>query len=268
MSLESIAKSIGIDWTKTEISIGQAALYFEFEITPADFLRFAHQDFNSGDKKGLINGLTNAKRAIDCQIDKFLSCIGYTPNLELPPNAKEYIKRRIVLKSRTDFPQKLRLLYALDVAPIGLISKIRGLRNLLEHEYKLPSEHEVTEGLEIATLFIGTVNNILNSFVSEFFIGNPSNMYQENREDGSFANVISVRYEQGKTPFFEIQGIANKKYFEELEISKTDHQYLELLRLSIALTTNGNVENALYDFLQTINCSIPEQKTRVNVTLS
>ncbi len=264
MSLERIAKSVGIDWTKTEIHIGKTVLDFEFEITPADFLRFAHQDFNSGDKKGLVNGLTNAKRAIDCQIDKFFACIGYEPNTELPQNAKEYIKRRIIPNSRADFSQKLRLLYALDVAPLGLISKIRGLRNLLEHEYKLPSENEVTEGLEIATLFIGAVNNVLNSFVNELVIGNLSNMY---REDGRFANVIYVFYKQ-ENASFEIRGIADKNYRENFEISKTHHQYLELLRLNIAvISTNGYIESALYDFLQTINCSIPEQKIRVNVAL-
>ena len=93
MSLETLAKTIGIDWTNTYFDFFSGRrLDFEFDLNPGDFLQFTHQDFHSGDKRGLINTLANAKRAIDCQVDKFCACIGYQPKSELPQNAKNYIK--------------------------------------------------------------------------------------------------------------------------------------------------------------------------------
>ena len=41
-----------------------------FNISPKDFLRFAKEDLKERDERGLINSITNSKRAIDCQIDE------------------------------------------------------------------------------------------------------------------------------------------------------------------------------------------------------
>src|SRR5262245_56669507 len=138
MSLEALAETVGIDWTSTYFDFGSGTrLDFEFDLNPGDFLRFAQQDFYSRDKQGLVNTLTNAKRAIDCQVDKFCVCIGYQPKSELPQNVKDYIKPHTNPNVRADVPQRLRLLHALDVAPPSLISKTRTIRNILEHEYQL-----------------------------------------------------------------------------------------------------------------------------------
>ena len=152
----------------------------------------------------------------------------------------------------------------MDVAPASLISKTRTIRNILEHEYKLLTEEEVIDAVEPATLFIGTVNNVLNSFTEWFIIGNPPSMYTE---DGRIVNAIGVGYEDGDgNHHFEVTGIADQKRAEGRKISKLDYQYLELLRLAVAVSVKGNVESALFDLLQSINCSIPEHMVRTNLS--
>ena len=55
---------------------GTGLNFDEFDITPRDFLRYAKDDFQSQSEAGLINALSNAKRAIDCQIDTAIRSMG------------------------------------------------------------------------------------------------------------------------------------------------------------------------------------------------
>lgn len=261
MSLEDIIKAVGIDWTDTFISwSGGVDLDFEFDITPADFLRFANQDFQNKDERGITNAVTNAKRSIDCQVDRFLACLGYEPNTDLPQNVKDYIKHHSTLKEGVGIPQRLKLLRALEVAPSNLISRTRRIRHLLEHQYKLPTKTKASEAIEIATLFIGTLNNVLHTFIDGFDIGDEENIPQDDyslRE-----NVVRVL---SNGSYFKIVGRVKRQIIGECKISNTENQYLELLRLNIAIGIGGNVEDALFDLLKTINCDIP--KNMVKVTL-
>jgi len=261
-SLEKIVKAVGIDWTNTFINwSGGVALECDFDISPTDFLRFANQDFQNKDKRGIINAITNAKRAIDCQVDTLLACIGYSPNTKLPQNVMDYIKRHSLSDEHVDTSQKLKLIRTLEVAPSNLISKIRGIRNLLEHEYKLPTEAQANEALELATLFVGSVNNVLNTFVDGFYISSEEGIF-EIINPRSWENVLSVIVHRG---YFDIAGKAKHKEIQKVRISKTKKQYLELIRLNIAISIGGNVEDALYDLLQTINCNIPQNMVKVTL---
>jgi hypothetical protein len=262
MSLENITKAIGIDWTNTFIHWSPGVRYeCDFDISPSDFLRFANQDFQNKDKRGIINAVTNAKRAIDCQVDTLLVCIGYGTNTKrLPSNVTDYIKRRSLSNESADVTQRLKLIRALEAAPSNLISKIRGIRNLLEHEYRLPTDAQANEAIELATLFVGSLSNVINTFLEGFDICNEEDMFQ--RDYRLWDNLLKVIFREG---YFEIIGKANRLEVGRMRISKTENQYLELLRLNIAIGINGNVEDALYDLLKSINCDIP--KNMVKVTL-
>lgn len=257
MSLENITKAVGIDWTRTFIYRDSGSpLNFDFDITPDDFLGFANQDFQSKDKRGIVNAITNAKRSIDCQTDKFLAGIGYEPKADLPQNVRDYIEQHSTSNECVDIRSRLKLLRALDVAPLNLISKIRRIRNLLEHQYKLPTETQVAEAIELATLFRGTVNDVIHNFADRFHIGNEENMFG----DGGMGSLLVVDFVDGH---FEV--IASRQEIKKIQISKTEKQYLELLRLNIAVSIGGNIESALYDLLQTINCNIPQNKVKVKL---
>lgn len=44
----------------------------KFDVTPHEYLEFMEEDLKGEDKRNLINALSNAKRALDCQIESLL----------------------------------------------------------------------------------------------------------------------------------------------------------------------------------------------------
>ena len=165
MTFKELAEKPKIDWCNTiiERSIGTLDSH-HFQIASRDFLMFSNEDFKSGGVRGLVNALTNAKRAIDCQTDTVLKSFGYDPTEPFNEIVSKYIRQYQVKFGKLDTILKLKLLQSLDVAPSVLVSTIRNLRNLLEHQYLLPKENEVREALELANLFIGATDNALRCF--------------------------------------------------------------------------------------------------------
>lgn len=112
-----------------------------FEISANDFLIFAKSDFKDNDEKGLVNALSNAKRAISNRMDELikLSCL-----------------QKISSKKRWSVPTKMDKLSATGIfVPRLLQRKITSIRNLLEHEYIRPNDsQEVEDVIEIAELFL------------------------------------------------------------------------------------------------------------------
>jgi len=131
MILELIQKKLKIDFSKTVIEKdGAGSISSEFDILPRDFLRFAKSDFKTHELKGNVNALTNAKRAIDCQIDSAFAMFGISYD-KIPEISQNLVDLEDFENS--DIAYKLKLVKALDFAPSGLISKARLLRNKLEH---------------------------------------------------------------------------------------------------------------------------------------
>jgi hypothetical protein len=163
-TLELIKDRLKLDFTSTIIERdtgcgGES----DFELKPRDFLRLAKTDFKTNSEGGLINALTNAKRAIDCQIDTAFNMFGISYD-KISNSSEELVG--LVLDGTIDLPYKLKLVKALDFAPSGVISNIRKLRNKLEHYYKRPDKEEVDAAIELAELFILSVENRIR-FIEE-----------------------------------------------------------------------------------------------------
>jgi hypothetical protein len=267
MSFASIVKKTGIDWTNTYLTWG-GSFYFEckFDITPDDFLKFAKQDLQNKVERGIINAITNAKRAIDCQVDTLLSSIGYKPNTDLPQNVKDYIKKHSSYNEIVNITERIKLVSCLEAAPSKVISKIRGIRNLLEHEYSLPTIEQAYEAIELATLFIGTINNVLHTFIDGFEISSEEKKFEG--DSRLWKNVMYVAYYDNDN-YFQLGTTDKVKQYKQRPdlILKTETQYLELIRLNIAIGTNGNIEDAFYDLIQTIKCDIPKNKIKVTIVI-
>ena len=67
-----------------------------------------------------------------------------------------------------DVPIKLKIIHALNLAPSILISKTRTFRNKLEHFYKKPTIDEAKEALDVADLFIRSVEGKFKILTNEF----------------------------------------------------------------------------------------------------
>jgi hypothetical protein len=114
---------------------GFDSLKHKVPITPAKYLSFAEKDLRLGGPRGLVNGLSNAKRAIDCQVFSLLSTLGLSTN--------------------GGFPTRLERLSALGLTAPRILRNVVRLRNVLEHEYYLPKEQEVQDAIDVASLFLG-----------------------------------------------------------------------------------------------------------------
>lgn len=119
-----------------------------FDLTASSFLKFAELDLQSELPHKFVNALSNAKRAIDCQIECILATIG----IKLPD---------------IDFPEKLNILNEIGLMSPALLQKINRERNLLEHEFVNPTPEKVSDALDVATLFISYTNAKMQKFRDE-----------------------------------------------------------------------------------------------------
>jgi hypothetical protein len=119
-----------------------------FEIQPKEFLGFAEKELSEGnDDRHLVNSLSNIKRAIDCQIDLVIY------NHMMSKKAK---------KERWNFPEKMGYLQDVGIIAPRILKKINEKRNLLEHEYKKPTQEQVEDALDVATLFIHYISPLIS----------------------------------------------------------------------------------------------------------
>ncbi|MGI9650930.1 hypothetical protein [Chryseobacterium sp. RLHN22] len=119
-TLLQFIKDVKLDFTQTFFSelSGSELMYTNYEITPKDFLRFAKQDFLENDTRGIINSLTNSKRAIDCQVEEVLTTLSLNTGQE-----NKYIKDFInKINKDSDIQYNLKIIHSLNLAPTLLIS--------------------------------------------------------------------------------------------------------------------------------------------------
>lgn len=135
MDVETFVRSRASTWRKPTIDPKSfESLKMKTPISAAQYLEFSEKDLRLGGKRGLVNALTNAKRAIDCQVACFLGALG--------------------LNSAGTFPSKVASLLSLGVVAPRILNKIVRLRNMLEHEFQLPKKAEVEDAVDVATLFL------------------------------------------------------------------------------------------------------------------
>ena len=124
-NLKTLVATLGIDSDRAVILPNSGDyLRHNFEVNPEDFLEQAEEDYENGGNAALLNSITNAKRAIRSQIDEALYYLGFDPH-------KMRIQRMVELLREVG-----------DVAP-RILRKVDDTRNLLEHEYKMPTIQEV-----------------------------------------------------------------------------------------------------------------------------
>ncbi len=94
-----------------------------YDISAEEFLDFAQNAISSETKEGIVNAVSNLKRALDCEMDMFFESINI---------------KRIFDKKNLKFENKTKFLADIGLFPIRTINKLNFMRNKLEHEYKIP----------------------------------------------------------------------------------------------------------------------------------
>lgn len=185
-------------------SRGHIKIENEFEIKPQDFLSYAEKDLESDYSHNLINSLSNAKRALDCQVDILLIAFGYYS---------------ISKKKMWGFPRKIEVIKELGILAPRVLLKINRTRNLMEHHFAKPTLEQVEDFVDIVALFIASTDK----FVYDF----PDDLQIECESFDDFWLDIKSDYNKGN---LRLDIIHKDKKNEILVVSIQDEKYSELLR--------------------------------------
>jgi hypothetical protein len=236
-AIGNLVRELGIGRDKAIVlSCGGFRPEESLDIAPEHFLQRAEDDLALGGTAALLNCVTNAKRAIRCQIDRVLLTLGYDPK---------------TLKIR----QKLELIGILGFVRPRLLQRVDDARNLLEHDYKMPRMEEVEPAVELAILFVEATNRGLNGFEGDFSIGNEEEYVQGGYR---FANELSVGFYENPSKHFVIYGIRDQtaeedsgKRIGKVVVDTSDPIYAYLIRISILGHTDWETKKttAVREFL-------------------
>ncbi|MFD1161817.1 MULTISPECIES: hypothetical protein [Hwangdonia] len=256
MNLKESLKVTKLDLTNLVFmpGSGSGSEHSKFEISPKDFLRFSKLDFHSNNSQGLINSLTNAKRAIDCQIDETLSVLGIDFQ-DIPKQSEEIVS---LMEFNIDLPYKLKLIQALNLAPAYIVAKARTLRNKLEHYYNLPSKEEVQESIDIAELFIRSIEGKTKILEDEFYITD-----SKNRTDlWEFNSGLSFGFDKINKSF-RIIPTKKKVHLDSFKVDYKNVEYYGLLRLMLSIDDDFECLKSLQLIMNLIEHEIPINKIKV-----
>lgn len=187
-------------------SRGHTQIDNEFEIQPQDFLNYAEKDLESNYSHNLINCLSNAKRALDCQVDTLLIAFGYYSNSK---------------KKMWGFPKKIEVIKELGILAPRVLLKINKTRNLMEHDFTKPTLEQVEDFVDIVALFIASTDKFIYDF--------PDDLQIECESFDDFWLDLVCDYKNEK---IEIRVIykEKKKENDTLIISAKDEKYSEFLK--------------------------------------
>jgi hypothetical protein len=268
MKVKSFVEGANLDWSDLYFEPdGGGSFSCPFQITPTELIDFAKSDFYKADRKGLINALSNAKRAIDCQTDGFLVAIGLDPEdlkKQLGDHGIQFLSPGIPDRS---VPLKFRLLQSLDFAAPSIVSKMRRLRNLLEHEYRMPRRKEVGDAIDVAELFVKACQWKMKSPMTSFGFGSGTLNSKVPRE---FAHYIHFNFdEDGKANFCLTywNGTATAKSNAADPVSLTvrlgDPDFVPLLKLTWQADSERDMRDPIKTFLTETGVHFPASKFKV-----
>lgn len=186
-----------------------------YDISPEEFLDFAESEIASETKEGIVNAVSNLKRALDCEMDMFFESINI---------------KRIFDKKNLKFEKKTQFLANIGLLPIQTINKLNFMRNKLEHEYKTPEKYD----LHIYYELVWSIVKILDLYLELLYI---------NGEIDLELHIENNKY------YFKMKHNIEECAFEFEIIDWTKGKEREQKRLNIRLKTQGEAD----DFIKAFN---------------
>jgi hypothetical protein len=124
-----------------------------WDILPSEYVKFAQEDAEGPDKRSIVNALSNAKRALECQIDSLILALGL-----------ESISKKL------NIPKKLELLNDLKVIAPRVLRKVNRHRNEMEHAYTIPEHDSVLDFVDIVYLFVEATKHHIQDRVCDWVV--------------------------------------------------------------------------------------------------
>jgi hypothetical protein len=261
MNLKSFVEQANLDFSNLYYSASDGiGLFSSYTIKPSDFITFAKADFYTPDTRGLINALSNAKRAIDCQADGFLSAIGINSDGIDKQLGREGLASIAFGKTSKEGPLKFRLLEALGVATPSIVGRMRSLRNLLEHEYKKPSRRSVSDAIGIAELFVQACGGKMKSMFDGVGLGSGVTTARGRKE---VARDLFIRFQTKPQAHFDVYFWNNenpsKERPPEIKVRIGDQHFVPLLKLNCQTEWDKDMTEPIKSFLTELGFKLPSR---------
>lgn len=200
----------------------------EFELMPYDYIEYAKNELDKNTDESLINCVAHLKRAIDCELDKFLYAINIS---------------ELISKNNLGFDVKLKCIEQTGMFSSKSLQLLNKMRNKMEHEYSVPPIEDLQVHYELCNAFILVVESYI-SILSSY--GDPFEWYEETPPDKDgirkFAGTgVFIVFEQEIPKItFEIRDDGNDD--RKIEFQPTDKEtiadYLKALNIFFILCRN------------------------------
>lgn len=188
-------------------------LEFPFEIHAQHFLDIAEEDLLSNDLRGNINALTNAKRAIDCQVEAIIEVLS--------------------LKKARQFPVKLEKINEIGLVAPRVLKRLNKLRNELEHDFVSPSRDDVEDFIDVASLFIELSNGLFRMYAWQFAI--------YDKQTGGNKNGIQVNLNRDDNSM-EVNMYKTNGKVSTYIVKPGEDEYIPLVKLAIKTDWGDSIE--------------------------
>ncbi|EGQ8512300.1 hypothetical protein P3594_07945 [Vibrio parahaemolyticus] len=207
---------------------GTGSLRYEIPNKSDVFLEYAEKDLESKTELGNVNALTNAKRAIDCQIEQLIKLLG--------------------LKKAKQFPQKIEQIKSIGLFAPRILVKVNKVRNLLEHEFVNPERHQAEDAVDVATLFVKLSNTVLYHFSHDFQASEDcQNFSGQYYEMGINANGIHIVFEEEDIPYFQVDGYVKNTRPMSYKLTKDHPEYYPLMKMFVTHIITDNHPMDLFE---------------------
>jgi hypothetical protein len=131
---------------------------YSFECSPEMYIKFAKKDLGDATLRGLVNSVSNSKRAIHCSVD----LVFRTFNLHVDKSDEQKYPN---IKG---FSLKLEILKDLGFAAPKILSKYNKIRNKVEHDYVKVTKSDAEDVLDVAEIFCEMLNVRLGNTIDTF----------------------------------------------------------------------------------------------------
>ncbi len=203
-------------WTNPTLDcLGRTELEYTTDITPRHYLEFAVADLAQTDIRGRVNAISNAKRAIDCQITSIFAA------LRVP--------------AARSFPARLESFARLGLLAPRILVKTVKLRNVLEHEFHKPSTNEAEDAVDIATLFVEATKQIFLTgldctlFVVDYDKRQSSSVqYDYDHPELAYPDSIYLNFDLEQKSFHLLGAIENRRVWQS-DVTLRTPLYMDLL---------------------------------------
>jgi hypothetical protein len=263
VNLQELFKVAKIDYTSLYLQNdpwGSLGFCSEYDLSAEDYVEFAKADFAaSNDIRARINAVTNAKRAIDCQIDSILYTLKYNFKKEPVAIMQNMIKQFCDIESKLALKnnRKLAFISALNLSSMVLISETRTLRHSVEHIYSIPKSRETKKAIEVAELFIGQTNNRSLTF------GNLGISDTKLEAANKLKRTVGIwfKFENSELCYYEFEGNNVKEYI--CKLLPDQPEYWLVIRMCFSSKSSFEFIRTFSDLLQIAKKKIPKDKIKI-----